>query len=261
MQVRDDEEWEQGDGQEAGELTFPRSPFSAGRARRRIRVTPFGTLLVAGALVLGVGTGWLVNGRDGAARSDAPATAPAAAPAGTPATARTPATTPAPATPAPPVTPATSATSATSATPTVPPDFAVVRDPSGVTLAVPAGWRRSAAASVYYRSSGAPYSRYLQFRRLPDRDVSATGALRTAVAPYRRLPGFELEALHPTGRGTAELRYSYDSGRAGQRLTFLQRVFTAEDGRRYLFAVAGPAADWPRQRTLLTAALAPFAVS
>jgi hypothetical protein len=114
---------------------------------------------------------------------------------------------------------------------------------------------------VYYRSATAPYSRFLQFWPLAERDISATGALRITVATHRALPGFELEALHPTTRGAAELRYSYDSSRAGQRLTFLQRVFTAGDGRSYAFAVVGPAADWPWQRTTLTAVLAPFAVS
>ncbi|MFF0744364.1 hypothetical protein ACFYVL_28590 [Streptomyces sp. NPDC004111] len=269
--MRDEEDWGPGDGAgrdghgaDAGQAPYPRSPFSVGRARRGVRVTPFGALLVAGGLVLGVGTGWLVNGRgDGAGAgpsavridashavgAGAPGTAGAAGAVGTPGSPR-----PAPVTSP----PSSSPSPSSSPTPTVPADFAVVRDPSGVTLAVPGGWRRSEAASVYYRAPDAPYSRFLQFWPLAERDISATRALRITVATHRGLPGFELEALHPTGRGAAELRYSYDSPRTGRRLALLQRVFTAGDGRRYAFAVVGPAEERRWHRATLIAALAPF---
>ncbi|MFI5802719.1 hypothetical protein [Streptomyces sp. NPDC051561] len=240
-------EYEEGPaGPGGGELPAPRSPFSTGSARRR--VTPTAALMVAGGLVLGVGTGWLVNGGSGGT-SPPPATRLAQ-----PQQSQQPSQSQQPPRPTPVVTP----TPAASPTPTVPADFAVVRDASEVTLAVPAGWRRTEGASVYYRSGDAPYSRFLQFWPLAERDISVTRALRITVATHRNLPGFELEALHPTGRGAAELRYSYDSTRTGKRLTLLQRVFTAGDGQRYAFAVVGPASEWPWQRTTLTAVLAPF---
>ncbi|MEU8893258.1 hypothetical protein [Streptomyces sp. NPDC048442] len=232
--------------EEGGQQPHPRSPFSTGRARSRFRPTPLGVLMVAGGLVLGVGTGWLV--RDpGEERAVSPPSASASPTARKPAA---PTKYPPPAAGSPTAIPATA--------PTLPPDFAVVRDPSGATLAVPTGWRRDRAASVYYRSPKAPYTRFLQFWPLAESRMSATRALRVTVATHRNLPGFELRALHPTTRGAAELVYSYDSTRTGQRLTFIQRVFPAPDGKRYAFAVVGPAGEWPRQRVVLGTALQHF---
>jgi hypothetical protein len=88
--------------------------------------------------------------------------------------------------------------------------------------------------------------------------MSATRALRVTVATHWHYPGFELQALHPTTKGAAELVYSYDSTRTGQRLTLIQRVFPASDGKRYGFAVVGPADEWPRQRATLETALRHF---
>lgn len=221
-------------------------------ARRGFRMTPFNALLVAGGLLVGVGAGWLAQGPGG---SPAPPVAHSAPTAKSPSR---PASSPKPSVPSKPPSPSTHAPR-----PVVPPDFAVVRDASGVTLAVPSGWRRSEAASVYYRAPGrgsAPYTRFLYFRPLPERNISATRALRSTAAVGRRLPGFELQALHPTSHGAAELVYSYDSTRTGQRLTLVQRVFTAPDGRRYAFTVVGPAAALPWQHATLGTVLAPFAV-
>jgi hypothetical protein len=134
----------------------------------------------------------------------------------------------------------------------------VVRDPSGVTLAVPAGWRRHAASFVYYRSPDSPYDRFLQFRPLPESRRSATRVLRDTVAVHRQYPGLELQALHPTTRGAAELVLSYDSPRTGRRLTLVQRVLPAPDGRRYTLAVTGPADTGPRPRAVLETALRHF---
>ncbi|WP_433546083.1 hypothetical protein ACQPZG_13715 [Streptomyces sp. CA-294286] len=240
----------EGDG---GQFLGVRSPFSTAkpRGRFRFRFTPPHVLLVLLGLLIGVGTGWVVQ--DGAAAPAAPSPAPPAArQAASPAPRATP-----PARTAPEK--ATSRLPGASAVPVPPADFAVIRDPSGVTLAVPVGWRREAAGSVHYRSSDSPHSRFLRFWPLAGTRMSATRALRITVAPHRHRPGFELHALHPTTRGSAELVYSYDSPRTGQRLTLVQRAFPTADGRRHVVAVAGPAAEWPRQRTVLETALRHFA--
>ncbi|MCX5204703.1 hypothetical protein OG897_25015 [Streptomyces sp. NBC_00237] len=226
-----------GTGNEGAQLPNPRSPFSTAKPRSRFhfRFTPVNVLLVTLGLLIGIGTAWFVQD---------PATAPAPLPA--PTQNSTPRATPAPPKPTPPP------------SPTLPADFAVIRDPSDVTLAVPSGWRRDVAASVYYRSPTSPYSRFLQFWPLAESRMSATRALRVTVATHRHYPGFELQALHPTTKGAAELVYSYDSTRTGRRLTLIQRVFPAPDGKRYAFAVVGPAEEWPRQRTTLETALRHF---
>ncbi|MFI0979920.1 hypothetical protein ACH4SP_23315 [Streptomyces sp. NPDC021093] len=231
-----------------GQPPYPRSPFSTAKPRRRLRATPFQALLVVGGLLLGVGTAWFVRGPDPTPLPPAPtALKPAPQPAPKPA--------PEPKSPS---RGAGSATPAASPTPTLPADFAVVRDLSGAVLAVPTGWRRSVEASVYYRAPGTPYTRFLQFWPLAESGMSATRALRVTVATHRHLPGFTLKALHPTTRGAAELVYSYDSTRVGRRLTFVQRVFPVPDGRRYALAVVGPAAEWPRQKVVLETALRHF---
>ncbi|MFJ4875054.1 hypothetical protein ACIP93_07550 [Streptomyces sp. NPDC088745] len=237
--VQDDERTHPGPVGEAGDSGGPavRSAFSTGKAGPRLRLTPVNVLLVVLGLVIGIGTGWLVQDRPAGAPQPPPA--PRAAPGpGSPARATGASPRPSP--------------------PALPADFAVVRDASGVTLAVPSGWRRDVGASVHYRSPSSPYSRFLQFWPLPDSRMSATRALRVTVAAQRHYPRFEVHSLHPTTKGAAELVHSYDSLRTGRRLTLVQRVFPAADGRRYAFAVVGPAGEWPRQRNTLEAALRHF---
>ncbi len=220
-----------------------RSPFSTGKPGPRFRLTSANILLVVLGMLIGIGTGWLVQDRPAGPAKPLPAPPEAARAAG-PRPAKPGSPSPAPSRPP---------------SPALPDDFAVVRDASDVTLAVPSGWRRDeAASSVYYRSPSAPYSRFLQFWPLPESRMSATRALRVTVARHRRYPGFELQALHPTTKGAAELVHSYDSTRTNRRLTLVQRIFPAPDGRRYAFAVVGPAAEWPRQRATLETALRHF---
>ncbi|GHH41014.1 hypothetical protein [Streptomyces candidus] len=248
--VRDGAGAGEGDG---GQPLYARSPFSAAkpRGRFRFRFTPPNVLLVVLGLLVGVGTGWIVQ--DPVAAPATPSPAPPAARQAAPLAPK----------PRPPVkAPSEKVTSrlpGASGTPVLPPDSAVIRDPSGVTLAVPVGWRREVAGSVHYRSSDSPHSRFLRFWPLAGTRTSATRALRVTVASHRQRPGYELHALHPTTRGSAELVHSYDSPRTGQRLTLVQRVFPTTDGRRHVLAVAGPAAEWPRQRTVLETALRHFA--
>ncbi|MFJ2739134.1 hypothetical protein ACIO3O_05655 [Streptomyces sp. NPDC087440] len=231
---------------EDGAGEHPRSPFSTGKPGRRFRFTPANVLLVALGLLIGIGTAWLVQDRP----TDPPQPL-AAPPKSTRAAKPLP---PNPSSPPPTPTPTPTRT----ASPTLPDNFAVIRDASDVTLAVPSGWRRDEAASVYYRSPKYPYSRFLQFWPLAESRMSATRALRVTVATHRHYPGFELQALHPTTKGAAELVYSYDSTRTGRRLTLIQRVFPTPDGRRYALAVVGPAEEWPRQRNTLETALRYF---
>ncbi|MCX5204704.1 hypothetical protein OG897_25020 [Streptomyces sp. NBC_00237] len=148
-------------------------------------------------------------------------------------------------------------------TPALPPDYTLITDPIGPTLAVPSTWIQDSARSgtTFYR--GPTKAHFLQLWRISEPDFSSTDALEeTAKNESNNKIGYERISLttvptspHPE---TEELVYAFDSSETSERVRHLERVFRATDGSLYAVMVSGPDTAWPHQRTTVETALAHF---
>ncbi|CAM5554617.1 hypothetical protein SAVIM338S_04524 [Streptomyces avidinii] len=135
-----------------------------------------------------------------------------------------------------------------------------VRDAKGFTIAVPVGWsREEGPGGVFYRS--ADRAALLQVFTVVEPELSPLGAVQGASADLgARTAGYEEVGVGPVPGATeaAELVYEYDSAESRGRRRGVERVFFAQDGKKWAVLTAGPAAGWTLTREHHTAALAAF---
>ncbi|MFI5981374.1 hypothetical protein ACIBEA_10920 [Streptomyces sp. NPDC051555] len=135
-----------------------------------------------------------------------------------------------------------------------------VTDPKGFTVAVPKGWNRDDPGNgIFYRS--ADRSSLLQIFQVVEPELSPLDAVKGASADLRnRTTGYtEIRVgAAPGGSGACELVYEYDSAESHGRRRGVERVFYAQDGKKWALLSAGPAAEWDTVQAHLTAAVAAF---
>lgn len=135
-----------------------------------------------------------------------------------------------------------------------------VRDAKGFTIAVPVGWNREEGASgVFYRS--ADRSALIQVFTVVEPELSPLGAVQGASADLRaRTTGYQEVRMGPVPAETeaAELVYEYDSAESRGRRRGVERVFFAQDGKKWAVLTAGPAAGWTLTQEHHSAALTAF---
>lgn len=135
-----------------------------------------------------------------------------------------------------------------------------VRDAKGFTVAVPAGWvREEAASGVFYRSPDR--ASLVQIFQVSEADLSPLGAVQGASSYLRaQTSGYQEIRVGPApgADGAGELVYEYDSVESHGRRRGIERVFFAQDGKKWAVLTAGPAADWTLTQDHHAAALAAF---
>ncbi|WP_327415900.1 hypothetical protein [Streptomyces sp. NBC_01233] len=134
------------------------------------------------------------------------------------------------------------------------------QDPSGFTIAVPAGWvREELKEGVFYRS--ADRTALIQVFRVSEPELSSLDAVKQASTYLRGgTRGYEEISVGavPGGSGAAELVYRYDSEESRGVRRGVERVFFAGDGGKWAVLTAGPAAEWQATQDHHAAALAAF---
>ncbi|WP_404957298.1 serine/arginine repetitive matrix protein 2 [Streptomyces sp. 147326] len=134
------------------------------------------------------------------------------------------------------------------------------QDPSGFTIAVPAGWvREELKEGVFYRS--ADRTALIQIFRVSEPELSPLDAVKQASTYLRGgTRGYEEISVGPVqgGSGAAELVYQYDSEESRGVRRGVERVFFAGDGGKWAVLTAGPAAEWQVTQDHHAAALAAF---
>lgn len=135
-----------------------------------------------------------------------------------------------------------------------------VRDAKGFTLGVPHGWgREESGSAVFYRSPDR--AALIQVFQVSEPELSPLGAVRGASADLRaRTTGYEEIRVGPVpGAAEAgELVYEYDSVESHGRRRGVERVFFAQDGKKWAVLTAGPAAEWALTQEHQAAALTAF---
>nr|WSX50189.1 hypothetical protein OG409_15305 [Streptomyces sp. NBC_00974] len=135
-----------------------------------------------------------------------------------------------------------------------------VRDAKGFTIAVPVGWsREEGTAGVFYRSPDR--ASLIQVFTVVEPELTPLGAVQGASADLRaRTTGFQEIRLGPVqdAPGAAELVYEYDSVESHGRRRGVERVFIAQDGKKWAVLTAGPVAEWTLTQAHHSAALAAF---
>ncbi|MEU7600160.1 hypothetical protein [Streptomyces sp. NPDC041003] len=134
------------------------------------------------------------------------------------------------------------------------------QDPSGFTIAVPAGWvREELKEGVFYRS--ADRTALIQIFRVSEPELSpldavtqASGYLRAGTRGYQEISVGPVQGAS----GAAELVYQYDSEESRGVRRGVERVFFAGDGGKWAVLTAGPAAAWQVTQDHHAAALAAF---
>ncbi|MFF3212267.1 hypothetical protein ACFYYB_16565 [Streptomyces sp. NPDC002886] len=240
-----------------GQPVYPEPPPPA-RAPRRL-LTPATAAVAVAALALGAATVWFVA-RDtgeqppqaGPAASDvAPSDGGTAGPSATDTTGS----------------PSPTATDTATGSPTPSPSpsgsdpaHETVRDAKGFTIAVPTGWlREESAAGVFYRSPDR--AALVQVFQVSEPELTPLAAVRGASAYLRaQTTGYQEISVGPApdAPGAGELVYEYDSAESHGRRRGVERVFVAEDGKKWAVLTAGPAPDWTLIQTHHRAALTAF---
>ncbi|MFJ7270250.1 serine/arginine repetitive matrix protein 2 [Streptomyces sp. NPDC099050] len=140
------------------------------------------------------------------------------------------------------------------------PAHETVRDAKGFTIAVPAGWlREEAAAGVFYRSPDR--AALIQVFQVSEPELTPLAAVRGASAYLRaQTTGYREISVGPApdAPGAGELVYEYDNAESHGRRRGVERVFVAEDGKKWAVLTAGPAPDWTLTQTHHRAALTAF---
>ncbi|MFB7587901.1 serine/arginine repetitive matrix protein 2 [Streptomyces sp. NPDC056169] len=249
---------------ETGEWQYPTAPAPAGGGRARGAVAAGAVVAVLAAGSVGA---WLVwgksdGGKDGAGGGPAASVSapvdttasddPADSPTDSPTEAESPSGTDSP-------TPSGSATTTAPGDGVPPPTYSVQKDLKGFTIAVPDGWDRTESDQGIFFNAPDGKS-LLQVFVIAEPGLTPYEALRGASDDGRaNKPGYEEIGLdRVTGEpgapaDAAELVYAYD--REGGRRKVVDRAFTAADGNHYAILAAGPEADWPKQREVLSVAL------
>ncbi|MFZ3499867.1 hypothetical protein ACODT5_42795 [Streptomyces sp. 5.8] len=140
------------------------------------------------------------------------------------------------------------------------PAHETVRDAKGFTIAVPAGWlREEAAAGVFYRSPDR--AALIQVFQVSEAELTPLAAVRGASTYLRaQTTGYQEIRVGPapgTPEG-GELVYEYDSAESHGRRRGVERVFFAQDGKKWAVLTAGPAAEWTLTQEHHEAALTAF---
>ncbi|MBT2445769.1 hypothetical protein J7F03_01430 [Streptomyces sp. ISL-43] len=135
-----------------------------------------------------------------------------------------------------------------------------MRDSKGFTVAVPVGWvREDGATGVFYRSPDR--AALVQIFQVSEPELSPLGAVQGASTYLRaQTTGYQEIRVGPVP-GVAEageLVYEYDSAESHGRRRGVERVFVAQDGRKWAVLTAGPAAEWTLTQAHHAAALAAF---
>ncbi|MFE2309634.1 hypothetical protein [Streptomyces sp. NPDC059411] len=135
-----------------------------------------------------------------------------------------------------------------------------VRDVKGFTVAVPVGWvREDSTAGVFYRSPDR--ASLVQIFQVSEADLSPLGAVQGASSYLRaQTTGYQeiRVGAAPGAPEAGELVYEYDSAESHGRRRGVERVFFAQDGKKWAVLTAGPAADWTLTQEHHAAALAAF---
>ncbi|MGW1772927.1 hypothetical protein [Streptomyces sp. NPDC002104] len=140
------------------------------------------------------------------------------------------------------------------------PAHETVRDAKGFTVAVPSGWaREESSAGVFYRSPDR--GALIQIFQVSEPELTPLAAVQGASTYLRaQTSGYQEIGVGPaTGVPEgAELVYEYDSAESHGRRRGVERVFVAEDGKKWAVLTAGPAPDWTLTQTHHAAALTAF---
>ncbi|WP_407837622.1 hypothetical protein ACE1OC_16200 [Streptomyces sp. DSM 116496] len=135
-----------------------------------------------------------------------------------------------------------------------------MRDAKGFTVAVPAGWlREEAAAGVFYRSPDR--TALVQIFQVSEPELTPLAAVQGASTYLRaQTTGYEEIRVGPAQGAPegGELVYEYDSAESHGRRRGVERVFVAEDGKKWAVLTAGPAPEWTLTQSHHKAALAAF---
>ncbi|WP_330298167.1 hypothetical protein [Streptomyces sp. NBC_00503] len=135
-----------------------------------------------------------------------------------------------------------------------------VRDAKGFTVAVPVGWvREEAASGVFYRSPDR--ASLVQIFQVSEADLSPLGAVQGASSYLRaQTSGYQEIRVGPApgAADAGELVYEYDSAESHGRRRGIERVFFAQDGKKWAVLTAGPAPEWTLTQEHHAAALAAF---
>ncbi|WP_328300405.1 hypothetical protein OG389_23415 [Streptomyces sp. NBC_00435] len=222
-------------------------------------LTPTTAGVAVAALVLGAGAVWFVardTGEQAVPESTASSVQPSGDGPGTPSAAGSPTGTSS-------VQPGASPTLGPSTSPGPSGSAAghdTVRDAKGFTVAVPTGWvREDGATGVFYRSPDR--AALIQIFQVSEPELTPLGAVRGASAYLRaQTTGYQEIRIGPVQGATeaGELVYEYDSAESRGRRRGVERVFFAQDGRKWAVLTAGPAAEWTLTQEHHTAALTAF---
>lgn len=217
-------------------------------------VTPTTAVVAVAALALGAGAVWFVQ-RDAGEPPLAGPAASSAPPSGD-----------GPATPSPTGTGSSSPSGSAAPSPSPSPGASesvpheTVRDAKGFTITVPVGWSREEGQSgVFYRS--ADRAALIQVFTVVEPELTPLGAVQGASADLRvRTTGYQELRVGPVPGATeaAELVYEYDSAESRGRRRGVERVFFAQDGKKWAVLTAGPAAGWTLTQEHHATALAAF---
>lgn len=217
-------------------------------------LTPTTAAVAVAALAIGAATVWFVA-RDSGEQPPPQAGPPASsAPAGGDAVG----------TPEPTGTPTPSATATRSPSPTGTggSDTAheTVSDPEGFTIAVPSGWlREDGTAGVFYRSPDR--AALVQIFQVSEPGLTPLAAVQGASTYLRAQTTGYQEIRVGAAQGApegGELVYEYDSAESHGRRRGVERVFVAQDGKKWAVLTAGPAGEWTLTQAHHKAALAAF---
>ncbi|MCY0932863.1 hypothetical protein [Streptomyces sp. H34-S4] len=226
----------------------PRPERSRGRW-----LTPATAAIAVAALAIGAAAVWFVQ-RDSGEPAHAGPTASSAPPSGE-----------GPGTPAPSATGTPSPSPTGTASPTPSPSGSdpareTVRDAKGFTVAVPAGWvREDGSAGVFYRSPDR--TALIQIFQVSEPELTPLAAVQGASSYLRaQTTGYQeiRVGAAPDAPDGGELVYEYDSAESHGRRRGVERVFVAEDGKKWAVLTAGPAAGWTLTQAHHRAALDAF---
>ncbi|MCP3755438.1 hypothetical protein [Streptomyces sp. TBY4] len=220
-------------------------------------LTPTTAAVAVAALAIGAATVWFVardSGEQPPAQAGPPASsAPAGGDAvGTPESTEEPTRSPSPTgTGSPTATPSPSGSDTAHET---------VSDPKGFTIAVPSGWlREDGTTGVFYRSPDR--AALVQIFQVSEPGLTPLAAVQGASTYLRAQTTGYQEIRVGAAQGApegGELVYEYDSAESHGRRRGVERVFVAQDGKKWAVLTAGPAGEWTLTQAHHKAALAAF---
>ncbi|MET9854550.1 serine/arginine repetitive matrix protein 2, partial [Streptomyces sp. NPDC006450] len=231
---------------------YPQTGQPVQPAAPRRWLTPTTAAVAVAALAIGAASVWFVARDTGEEPAHAGPTASVAPPSGEVSP-----------TPSDPATRSASPTASASPTPSPSgsdPAHETVRDAKGFTIAVPAGWaREDGATGVFYRSPDR--AALLQIFQVSEPELTPLAAVQGASTYLRaQTTGYQEIRVGPATDAPegGELVYEYDSAESHGRRRGVERVFVAEDGKKWAVLTAGPAGEWTLTQAHHAAALSAF---